>query len=141
MQSLGFWSYALVTGASVALALALTTSFGIRGHADVAVTIGLLAGAVYLITPAAQRDQAKRLWGMVALALGGLMLSSLVGMLFGVGIAFSAIVEAETKAAQQAAPALVLAASVAVAVVGYLAVFRLGWPLVKPRAPVAQRVP
>lgn len=128
----GFWAYASATGAAVATSVALASAFGISGRADVALTIACLGGAVYAITPAENRGEAKRLWGMVALALGGLMLGSGVAVMAGMAIAPGMILDAESEAARAAAPSLILAMSSSIAVLGYLGVFRLGWPLVRP---------
>ncbi|MEJ0059786.1 MAG: hypothetical protein WDM79_09520 [Terricaulis sp.] len=128
----GFWTCALATGGAIAAQMALAGLFHITGRADVALMIAMIAGAVYLVTPGAQRGDAKRLWGMVLLAFVGLILSSGVGAMLGVSIAFSAIVGAETDAAREAGPSLVLAVAVAAACAAYLGVFRLGWGLVKP---------
>lgn len=128
----GFWAYAGATGAAVASSLALASAFGVSGRADVALTIALVAAAVYAITPAENRGEAKRLWGMVALALGGLMLGSGVGAMAGTFAAPDMIVGAETESARAAAPSLVLAMSALIAALVYLGVFRLGWPLVRP---------
>lgn len=128
----GYWAYAGATGAAAASSLALASAFGVRGHADVALTIALMAGAVYAITPAENRGDAKRLWGMVALALGGLILGSGVGAMSGMAAAPDLILGAESESARAAAPSLVLAMSALIAAAAYLGVFRLGWPLVRP---------
>jgi hypothetical protein len=115
----GFWIYLAATGA--------------------AAMIALMAGAVYLVTPAPQRGEANRLWGMVALAL----LASLLAAGIGVGLAvalgyFMLVALGESGLGVKFAPwiALIFATSVRAAV--YLAVFAAGWSMVKPRDQLAE---
>ncbi len=129
----GFWAYALGTGAAIGLQLALVSLLQIRGHADVALMIGMIAGAAYLITPAPRRGDAKRLWTMIFLALGAMMLSSALGALWGVAMA-PLMIGAAMRAGEglDLMPGLVLGLTVLMGAGAYLALFRFGWRFVKP---------
>lgn len=142
-QTPGYWTYALATGAAIALELALASLLKIRGHADVALMIGIIAAAVYAVTPAHQRGEAKRLWLMIFLALGAMMLASGLGALWGVAMAPFAFAPAirEGASPHPLTGALVLGAAVVMAAGAYLALFRAGWPYVKPPEAPAPAAP
>ncbi|MGE0828411.1 MAG: hypothetical protein AB7O04_03555 [Hyphomonadaceae bacterium] len=129
----GFLTYLLATGGSILGAVALTTSFGISGYADVALTLGMLIGAVYLVTPADERGEAKRLFGIVALAMGAFMAGSGVGVLAGVGVAPREILDAPAEASRAGLTFKIMAISIGVAACVYTALFAAGWRYAAPQ--------
>lgn len=117
----------------------LTALVGLSGHADVAATIALMAGAVFAVTPAPQRGEATRLWGMVALALLASLLAAGIGVGLAVGLGYYMIGELGGQGLSLGlAPwvALIFATSVRAAV--YLAIFAAGWSMVRPRGELAE---
>jgi hypothetical protein len=133
MSTPGLKSYVVGTLAAFVLSRAVVELFHLGGRADVALTIACLAAVIYALTPAYQRGQAKRLWGMVFLSIVSLIAGSaaaaVLGMAAGLPSIFTAMAAGEAT--------LGLAFTYCIALVGggfvYFAVFRWGWPLVQPR--------
>jgi hypothetical protein len=117
----------------------LTALAGLSGHADVAAMIALTAGAVYAFTPVAQRGEATRLWGMVALALLASLLAAGIGAGLTVALGYFMIEAiAEQGLGVGLAPWIALIFATCVRAAVYFAVFAAGWSLVKPRDELAE---
>ncbi len=108
------------------------------GRLDVALTIGALAAVVYGLTPRRHWDQAKRLWGMVFLALVALIAGSFAGTLVGMMAGFPVMFTAAFSGVGSIGFAVSLIVALVAACIAYFFVFRLGWPLVEPRDEPAQ---
>ncbi len=135
----GFWLYATATGAVAMLGPWLTAFAGLSGHADVAAMIALMGATVYAVTPAPQRPDAMRLWGMVALALLASLLAAGIGVGLTMALGLSMLeVVGEQGWSVRLTAWIALLFAVAVHAGVYLAVFAGGWSLVKPRAALAE---
>ncbi|NWG54244.1 MAG: hypothetical protein HXY28_11035 [Hydrogenophilaceae bacterium] len=91
MTSARYWTYVFATAGAILAEMWLTHALKISGRAEVALMIAALAASVYAATPRAAWGEAKRIWGVAAVAFGALMAASFIGALAGAGMAPSAM--------------------------------------------------
>lgn len=133
----GFLTYAVAAVGGLAAAGSVTGMIGVNGHYDIALSLGIMFGVLYAITPPAQRRDVKRIWGAALLAFAAMFFASAAAMLLSATIGAGALRLAQAPAAPQAQAAAAMGAAGLIALLVYLAAFRVGWRLVRPRPAAA----
>ncbi|MGE3929504.1 MAG: hypothetical protein AB7G05_05030 [Hyphomonadaceae bacterium] len=129
----GFLTYAIAAVGGLAAATSITGAISLRGHYDLAISLGVMFAVLYAVTPAAHRRDVKRIWGAALLAFAAMLFSSAAAMLLGVPIGAGALSLTQVSAAPAVQAAAAMTAAGVIALLVYLAAFRVGWRLVRPR--------